>query len=133
MWEIYGQTPDNAHHGDFVPFTGHFPMYDWRPVPDGLAELRGPRILFRPNDAASVEDTTILLKHGPQSRDDGGGWLATIGAYGHTMEPATQKPEGWETVRQELLCIRYGRPTDWPEPRETFSRAKKMTKQIHRG
>jgi hypothetical protein len=106
IWEVRGETPDPASDTGFRPVVAYFPSFTPSVRPDGLVELRGPRVHFRPEDRAAVEDTALLLRHGPQSRDDGGGASLTGAWYARRVQGWAES-EDWRRWQHERVTLHH--------------------------
>ena len=75
------------------------------------------------------------LKSGSQNhlnpiRRKAGRWLTRINNQLAVLAFADPAPsDSWQDVLQDLRRIRYGRPTDWPDPQSVFRQARRLLKR----
>lgn len=104
VWEVCGETPDASYPGGFRPVVAHYPTFTTTPRSDGLIDVVGPLITFNGEKSAGVVDSVLTLKHGPQSRDDGGGASLTGVWYARRVQAWAQSTD-WRSWSNECLVL----------------------------
>ena len=112
VWEVCGETPDASYSGGFRPVVAHYPTFTTTSRDDGLIDVIGPRITFHEEESASVVDSVLTLKHGPQSQDDGGGASLTGVWYARRVQAWAQSADWrhWSNERVVLHADAGDRP-----------------------